>query len=97
MKKTPLKIITVLVIMIIFSMTLGYSVLVQKLEIMGNATIDSTDYLIEITSITVLKKEGEAYQNANPTFNKTEGTMYSSIPNTSSGIIYKITIKNKKF
>ena len=76
-------------------MTLGYSVLVQKLEIMGNATIDSTDYLIEITSITVLKKEGEAYQNANPTFNKTEGTMYSSIPNTSSGIIYKITIKNK--
>ena len=70
MKKTPLKIITVLVIMIIFSMTLGYSVLVQKLEIMGNATIDSTDYLIEITSITVLKKEGEAYQNANPTFNK---------------------------
>ena len=59
MKKTPLKIITVLVIMIIFSMTLGYSVLVQKLEIMGNATIDSTDYLIEITSITVLKKEGE--------------------------------------
>lgn len=76
-------------------MTLGYSVLVQKLEIMGNATIDSTDYLIEITSITVLKKEGEAYQNANPTFNKTEGTMYSSIPNTSSRIIYKITIKNK--
>lgn len=56
MKKTPLKIITVLVIMIIFSMTLGYSVLVQKLEIMGNATIDSTDYLIEITSITVLKR-----------------------------------------
>lgn len=95
MKKTPLKIITRLVMIIVFSMTLGYSVLVQKLEIMGNATIDSTDYLIEITSITVLKKEGEAYQNANPTFNKTEGTMYSSIPNTSSGIIYKITIKNK--
>lgn len=95
MKKTPLKIITILVMIIVFSMTLGYSVLVQKLEIMGNAKIEASDYLIEITSITLSKKEGEAYQNANPTFNKTEGTMYSSIPNTSSGIIYKITIKNK--
>lgn len=95
MKKTPLKIITILVMIIVFSMTLGYSVLVQKLEIMGNAKIEASEYLIEITSITLSKKEGEAYQNANPTFNKTEGTMYSSIPNTSSGIIYKITIKNK--
>ncbi len=95
MKKTPLKIITILVMIIVFSMTLGYSVLVQKLEIMGNAKIEASNYLIEITSITLSKKEGEAYQNANPTFNKTEGTMYSSIPNTSSGIIYKITIKNK--
>lgn len=59
MKNRPLKAIALLVMIIIFSMTLGYSVLVQKLEIMGNATIDSTDYLIEITSITVLKKEGE--------------------------------------
>ena len=95
MKKTPLKIITILVMIIVFSMTLGYSVLVQKLEIMGNAKIEASDYLIEITSITLSKIEGEAYQKANPTFNKTEGTMYSSIPNTSSGIIYKITIKNK--
>ena len=95
MKKSPLKIITILVIIVVFSMTLGYSVLVQKLEIMGNAKIEASEYLIEITSITLSKKEGEAYQNANPTFNKTEGTMYSSIPNTSSGIIYKITIKNK--
>ena len=59
MKNRPLKAFAFLVMIIIFSMTLGYSVLVQKLEIMGNATIDSTDYLIEITSITVLKKEGE--------------------------------------
>ena len=95
MEKKPLKIITAFLVVIVLSMTLGYSVLMQKLEIMGNAKLDLIEYKIEITSIVSQATESGAYQNSNPSYNETEGTMYSSLPNTTSNITYKITIKNK--
>ncbi len=95
LRNKGLKVISILVIGVVLSMTLGYSVLVQELEIIGNAQIDAENYLIEIESIEVLSIGNGAYQNATSTFNETEGTMHLGLPNTSSNIIYKIKIKNK--
>lgn len=94
MNKNVLKISSITVIIVIFLMTVGYSVLVQRLNIIGNAKLDTVQYSIVIKSITDSSNSNGAYQNSNPTFNATEGTMYSILPNLDSSIIYNIKIKN---
>ena len=77
MNKNILKISSIIVIIIVSLMTVGYSVLVQKLNIMGNAKLDTAQYSVVIKSITSSSNNNGAYQNSNPTFNATEGTMHS--------------------
>ena len=94
MNKNILKISSIIVIIIVSLMTVGYSVLVQKLNIMGNAKLDTAQYSVVIKSITSSSNNNGAYQNSNPTDNATEGTMPSVVPNLDSSIIYNIKIKN---
>lgn len=87
-------VISVLTIVILLLMTIGYSALQQILNINATASIDSPEYSIIIKSITASSTENGAYENSTPTFNNTEGAMYSSLPNLNSSIIYTIKIKN---
>ena len=87
-------VISVLTIVILLLMTIGYSALQQILNINATASIGSPEYSIIIKSITASSTENGAYENSTPTFNNTEGAMYSSLPNLNSSIIYTIKIKN---
>lgn len=87
-------VISVLTIVILLLMTIGYSALQQILNINATASIGSPEYSIIIKSITALSTKNGAYENSTPTFNNTEGAMYSSLPNLNSSIIYTIKIKN---
>lgn len=87
-------VISVLTIVILLLMTIGYSALQQILNINATASIDNSEYSIVIKSITASSTENGAYENSTPTFNNTEGAMYSSLPNLNSSIIYTIKIKN---
>ena len=93
-KKKLFNIIPLLLILVMLSMTIGYGALQQTLFIQGNATISTPEYKIIIKSIEVKENTDGAYQNATPTFENTEGAVYSELSNTSSSITYNVEIKN---
>ena len=92
--KKIFNVIPSLLILVMLSMTIGYGALQQTLFVQGNAAISTPEYKIIIKSIEVKANTDGAYQNATPTFENTEGAVYSALPNTSSSITYNVEIKN---
>lgn len=97
-KRKIYNLIPLLLIIIIFSMSIGYSALQQTLFVRGDAKISAPEYKIEIKSIKpAFKTSGtgnSGYQYATPTFSNTEGAMYSTLPNITSNMSYDIEIRN---
>ncbi len=83
-----------LFVVVLLFMSIGFSALQQTLYIGGGAKIELPEYSVFISSITTNTTEGNAYQNADPTFANTVATTYSVLPNTNSSIVYKVTIMN---
>lgn len=83
-----------LFVVVLLFMSIGFSALQQTLYIGGGAKIELPEYSVFISSITTNSTEGNAYQNADPTFANTIATTYSVLPNTNSSIVYKVTIMN---
>ena len=82
---------------ILLFMSIGFSALQQSLFIKGEAELIIPEYAIKIVSVTPINSINDGnsgYSNSDPSFANTITTTYSSLPNTTSSLTYKITILN---
>lgn len=93
-KGIKIRILYVVLFIILGSMTLGYSTLSSTFYLKGKATIKKPEYKILITDISQNKIENGGYQNAKASYTGTEGSFSTGLPNTTSKVIYNVTISN---
>jgi len=93
-RKFNINVLWVVAVVLLTSMTVGYSALQQTLFLRAEGKVTKPDYKIIINSINVKSVESNGYQNSTPTYSGTEGSLYSVLPNTGSKVIYNITFAN---
>ena len=93
-RRVKFRVIYIALFLILGSMTLGYSALSSTFYLRGEATINKPEYKIIITDISQSKIENGGYQNAKASYTGTEGSFSTGLPNTTSKVIYNVTISN---
>jgi len=82
---------TLVLVLVIFTMSLGYAALSQYMEIEGMAVIDNR-WNVTITSVTASVTNSGA--NLGSTIAGNTATLHANLPNSNSTVIYSITVKN---
>lgn len=93
-RKFNINVLWIVVVLLLTSMTVGYSALQQTLFISGKSKINKPDFKIIINSISVKSVEGSGYQSSTPIYSGTEASLYSNLPNTNSKVTYNVSFVN---
>ena len=87
-------VIVIFIMTIVLSiMVLGYAALQQRIDIQGEATVDST-YRVEITSVGQGTVVGNARSTNAPQYNGLNASFFVGLTNTTDTIAYNIEITN---
>jgi hypothetical protein len=86
-------IVVIIGLVVISSLSIGYSILSKDLNINGNITMRVPN-IIRVNSIDTFSSVSGAYETYNPTYNENSITTNIVLPNLDSTATYTITIKN---
>ena len=86
-------IVSFIMTIVLSIMVLGYAALQQRIDIQGEATVDST-YRVEITRVQEGTVTGNARSTSAPQYNGLNASFYVGLTNTTDYITYNIEITN---
>ena len=86
-------IVSFIMTIVLSIMVLGYAALQQRIDIQGEATVDST-YRVEITRVQEGTVVGDARSTVAPQYNGLNASFYVGLTNTTDLITYNIEITN---